>query len=76
MAEAAATGDPTRAARKGPRSKAWRRFTASRTGVVGAWLLIALYLVALLSPFLAPHGITVQNRGTVYQPPHGLRIWH
>lgn len=64
------------AVRRGPRSKAWRRFTASRTGVVGAWLLIALYLLALLSPFLAPHGITVQNRGTVYQPPHGVRIWH
>jgi len=65
-----------RQARRGPRSKAWRRFTASRTGVAGAWILVVLYLVALLSPFLAPHGITVQHRGTVHQPPHGLRIWH
>jgi peptide/nickel transport system permease protein len=75
-AGAPAGGHLTRAARRGPRSKAWRRFTASRTGVAGAWILVALYLVALLSPFLAPHGITVQNRGTVYQPPHPLRIWH
>lgn len=63
-------------ARRGPRSKALRRFMASRTGVVGAWILGALYLVALFAPFLAPHGITVQNRGTVYQPPHALRVWH
>ncbi len=69
-------GAVARDARRGPRSKAWRRFTASRVGVAGAWILIALYLVALLSPFLAPHGITVQNRGTVYQPPHPPRIWH
>jgi peptide/nickel transport system permease protein len=61
---------------RGPRSKAWRRFTASRTGVAGAIILIVLYLVALLSPFLAPYGITVQHRGTVLQPPHALRIVH
>ncbi|MDF1521225.1 MAG: ABC transporter permease [Trueperaceae bacterium] len=63
-------------ARRGPRSKAWRRFTASRAGVVGAWILIVLYLVALLAPFLAPYGITVQHRAAVHQPPHTLRIWY
>ena len=63
-------------ARKGPRSKAWRRFTASRAGVVGAWILVVLYAIALFAPFLAPYGITVQHRGTVHQPPHALRIWH
>jgi len=70
------TGGPAARVRKGPRSKAWRRFTASRTGLVGSWILVGLYLIALLSPFLAPHGITVQHRGTVYQPPHALRVWH
>jgi peptide/nickel transport system permease protein len=60
----------------GPRAKAWRRFAASRTGLVGAWILVALYLVALLSPFLAPYGIMVQHRGAVLQPPHPLRAWH
>jgi peptide/nickel transport system permease protein len=57
-------------------SKAWRRFRASRTGVLGAWILLVLYLTALFAPFLAPHAITVQNRGVVYQPPHPPRIWH
>jgi peptide/nickel transport system permease protein len=64
-----------RAARHGPRSKAWRRFMESRAGVAGAWILAILYTVALLAPFLAPHGITVQHRTAVHQPPHALRIW-
>ena len=32
-------------ARRGPRSKAWRRFIASRAGVVGAWILGVLLTV-------------------------------
>ena len=58
------------AARHGPRRKAWRRFMASRAGVAGAWILLVLYTVALLAPFLAPYGITVQHRNAVHQPPH------
>lgn len=57
-------------------SKAWRRFRASRTGVIGAVILLVLYLTALFAPFLAPHSITVQNRGVVYQPPHPPRFLH
>ena len=57
-----------------PGRKAWRRFAASRAGVVGAWILALLYAVALAAPFLAPYGITVQHRGAVHQPPHALRI--
>ena len=70
-----AAGDTDRAARRPP-SKAWRRFTANRMGVIGAAILILMYLVALLSPFLAPYGITVQHRGDVYRPPQAIRIWH
>jgi peptide/nickel transport system permease protein len=59
-----------------PPRKAWRRFRRNRAGVVGAILLIVLYLVALLAPFLAPYGITVQHRGDVYRPPQAIRILH
>ena len=84
MHEAAAPGGPVAAdggtapGARGPRrrSKAWRRFTANRMGVVGAVILIVLYLVALFAPFLAPYGITVQHRGDVYRPPQPIRIWH
>ena len=63
-------------ARRRPPRKAWRRFKANRMGVIGAVILIVLYLVALLAPFLAPYGITVQHRGDVYRPPQPIRIWH
>jgi peptide/nickel transport system permease protein len=69
-----AHGLPRRPARS-PRTRAWRRFTANRAGVMGAWILVALYLMALLAPFLAPYGITTQHRGAVLQPPHPPRIW-
>jgi len=73
---AGAPGGLRRRARRGPPSKAWRRFTANRMGVVGALILIVMYLVALFAPFLAPYGITVQHRGDVYRPPQPIRIWH
>jgi peptide/nickel transport system permease protein len=59
-----------------PPNKAWRRFSANKMGIVGAVVLIVLYLVALIAPFLAPYGITVQHRGDVYRPPQPIRIWH
>jgi peptide/nickel transport system permease protein len=75
MADAPADAVAVPAARRPPR-KAWRRFTRNRAGVVGAILLVALYLVAPLAPFLAPYGITVQHRGDVYRPPQPVRILH
>ncbi len=75
-ARAGPGGGARQRARRGPPSKAWRRFTANRMGVVGAIILIVLYLVALFAPFLAPYGITVQHRGDVYRPPQPIRIWH
>ncbi len=58
----------------GPLAMAWRRFRRSRTGLVGAVVLVLLYLVALFSPFLAPYAITTQHRA-VYQPPQALHFW-
>lgn len=62
--------------RAGPsRSRlAWRRFSRSRTGVVGGVILVLLYLIALTSQFLAPYDITTQHRA-VYQPPQPIRVW-
>ena len=69
---------PARPARRSvsPRAKAWRRFAASKTGVAGAIILVLLYGVAVLAPFLAPYGITTQHRGAVLQPPQGLHVSH
>lgn len=58
-----------------PGTLAWRRFTRSRTGVLGGVILVVLYLTALFSQFLAPYDITTQHR-EVHQPPQPIRIWH
>lgn len=58
-----------------PLKLAWRRFTRSRTGVLGGVILLVLYLVALLAQFIAPFDVTTQHRA-VYQPPQPLSMWH
>lgn len=57
-----------------PLRLAWRRFTRSRTGVLGGIILLLLYLVALVAQFVAPFDVTTQHRA-VYQPPQPLSIW-
>ena len=53
---------------------AWRRYRKSRLGVLGGWVLIVLYLLALFSPFLSPYDITAQHQGHEYQPPSRLHL--
>jgi peptide/nickel transport system permease protein len=56
---------PRGAARRGE----WRRFAANRRAVVGAVVLVALALSALLAPVLAPYDPTEQRAGAVAEPP-------
>ncbi len=56
-------------------AKAWHRFASSRTGIIGAVVLVVLYLIAIFAPFLAPYSITRQHRDAVHQPPQTLRVW-
>lgn len=79
MADTARSGEggvPLRSRSVSPGARARRRFAASRAGVAGAVILVALYLIAVFAPFLAPYGITTQHRGAVLQPPQGLHFVH
>lgn len=58
-----------------PVELAWRRFKRSKAGMIGGIVLILLYLVALISQFLAPYSIVEQYR-SVYQPPQPIHIRH
>ncbi len=58
---------------RSPLELAWRRFRRSKAGMIGAGVLVALYLVALFSQFLAPYSITRQFP-SVYQPPQRLHF--
>jgi peptide/nickel transport system permease protein len=59
-----------------PTPRGWRRFRRSAPGVAGAVVLVALYGVALLAPFLAPYDPTTQHPERRYQPPQRVRVVH
>ena len=65
---------PARKADASALTLAWRRYRKSRLGVLGGWVLIVLYLLALFSPFLSPYDITGQHQGHEYQPPSRLHL--
>ncbi|UBV44835.1 ABC transporter permease (plasmid) [Deinococcus taeanensis] len=76
MTAAAAPDLPTQETRRTPLQLALRRFRRNRVGVLSAWVLAALYLTALLSPFLAPYGITAQHEAYPYQRPQAVHVLH
>jgi len=55
-------------------SLAWRRFRRSVPGVISAAVLLLLYAVALLAPFLAPYSLVEQHPALTYQPPQRIHI--
>jgi len=59
-----------------PLRMAWRRYRKSRVGMLGGWLLIALYLMALLAGFLSPYAIATQHEAYPYQPPQRVHVVH
>ena len=56
-----------RAARR-ERSKTFRRFTANRLGVIGLFVVVALTIIALLAPYIAPFDPAKQNFSALLQP--------
>ncbi len=57
-------------------STVWGRFRWSTPGGVSASVLLVLYAVAALAPFLAPYSIVEQHPDLAYQPPQRVRIFH
>lgn len=47
----------------------WFYFSENRGAVIGLWVFIGLVIVALLAPWLAPHGAAEQYRDAVLIPP-------
>lgn len=62
--------------RQTPLALALRRFRRNRVGVWSAWILAALYLVALLAGFLSPYSITAQHADFPFQRPQAVHIVH
>jgi dipeptide transport system permease protein len=58
--------DPSRRARF---AEFWYYFTENRGAVIGLWVFVALVIIALLAPLIAPHLPHAQYRDAVLLPP-------
>ncbi len=47
----------------------WRQFKKHKLGVIGAIMLIILYMGAIFAPFIAPYSFMKQNRRKTFHPP-------
>lgn len=56
-----------------PRARFWRRFRRSPLAVAGGVLLVLLYALALLAPFVAPYAENDIDRDRFYHPPTPVR---
>ncbi len=59
-----------------PLRLAMRRFKKSKLGVLGLWVLAALYALAIFAGFLSPYEITNQHDVYRYQPPQAFHLLH
>ncbi len=57
-----------------PVQLAWRRLRKNRLAVAGGWILIVLYGMALLAPFIAPYGFASQDSEASFRPPMRIRF--
>lgn len=53
----------------------WRRFKRHKLGVLGAVVIVMIYLVAAFSEFLAPHAQGTYKARDVYSPPQSVRFF-
>lgn len=59
-----------------PLQMALRRFRRNKVGVFSFWVLIAMYLIAIFSGFLAPYSITAQHDAYPFQRPQQVHVMH
>ena len=60
---------PAAGTRRQMLSELWFYFRENRGALIGLWVVIALVLVALFAPLIAPHDPTTQYRDAFLQPP-------
>jgi peptide/nickel transport system permease protein len=72
QADAAAPEWEIAAAPQSPGQLFWRQFRRSPIAVAGGALLIVLYALALLAPFIAPYAQDEMDRDRFFHPPQSL----
>lgn len=52
----------------------WRKFKQHKLAVIGAFILIIMYLIAIFCEFVAPYGKLTRFEGSEYAPPTKIHI--
>jgi dipeptide transport system permease protein len=55
--------------RKAMMSEFWFYFSQNKGAVIGLFVFLAIVIVAVFAPVIAPHSPTLQNRGSLLLPP-------
>jgi peptide/nickel transport system permease protein len=63
------SGTATSSLRPGGAGRALRQLFRSPVGMIGAFMVVSVVLVALLAPWIAPHDPTQHNRRDRFRPP-------
>ncbi|MFC3032415.1 ABC transporter permease subunit [Pseudoalteromonas fenneropenaei] len=57
---------------RSPLSRLWKKFKRNHPALVGLWIFLALTVLAITAPILAPYGINQQHADALLLPPS----WH
>ncbi|MCB1478191.1 MAG: ABC transporter permease subunit [Rhodobiaceae bacterium] len=69
MSDTARTETKKRSAEAEVLAEFWHYFSENRGAVIGLFVFVALVLIAILAPIVAPHSPTQQYRDALLQPP-------
>ena len=53
----------------------WRKFRNNRAAIAGGAVILALYLMAVLAPFLAPYGAHTRMTTFIWAPPQRVHLF-
>ena len=59
----------TKGQRRAMLAEFWYYFSQNRGAVIGLYVFVAIVIVAVLAPLIAPHSPSLQNRGSFLVPP-------
>ena len=59
----------TKSQRRAMLAEFWYYFSQNRGAVIGLYVFVAIVIVAVLAPLIAPHSPSLQNRGSFLVPP-------
>lgn len=62
----------TEESNRSPLFRLWRKFRSNHVALVGLWLFVALTVLALTAPLIAPYGVNQQHADALLLPPS----WH